>query len=68
MNKVGSAIETYLTTKTKEWRDEERRLAIEKSSANGNRRQGLTSEGWAGVMVLLGVLLAFLWAWRQGLL
>ncbi len=63
---IGYLVQTNTRPK---WLIELERKQNARLGASAHRRgQHLTSEGWAGVMVLLGVLLAFLAAWKNGLL
>jgi hypothetical protein len=66
MERKAQAIEFFLTTKGRKELDE-----LEKIQNRRDRHQSrdaLSSEGWAGVMVLLGIVLAVVLAWKNGLL
>jgi len=63
---IGYLVQTNTRPK---WLIELQRKQDARLGAIAHRRgQRLTSEGWAGVMVLLGILLGILVAWKNGLL
>ena len=61
-------IDHVLTTKWPAWLDEWKAKQDAEAAATSHLRRGLSSEGWAGVMAPLGIALAFVMAWKNGLL